>query len=337
MSLSPAPVLDFFFDCGPPPKKPDETRSRNPTQQYNILDNHSHLMTPHQQQNGRKSVDFFDVQFSNQEKIRSASPAAAANLNLYSSSPSSNQIPYSSSPSNQSMYSSSPSYRNTYSPSPLSHHTREHLPPSNQIVEHLEEFKYTGLTLNSPWTLWINRFVSNLSKEEFESNLRKIYTISTVKTFWNVFNHMPSPNHIKPQYSYHLMRNNIRPVWEDPSHTFGGMWKLRCPKKYTDTVWQELLLACVGEQFLDDINPDDEILGLSVSIRKNDDLIQVWNLNSEMAADSNVVRKIKELCPDVQFETSFYKPHHTYWQANKTTWDDNTQKKLFLLSLSNYC
>merc|ERR1712136_228989 len=174
MSLSPAPVLDFFFDCGPPPKKPDETRSRNPTQQYNILDNHSHLMTPHQQQNGRKSVDFFDVQFSNQEKIRSASPAAAANLNLYSSSPSSNQIPYSSSPSSNRMYSSSPS--------PLSHHTREHLPPSNQIVEHLEEFKYTGLTLNSPWTLWINRFVSNLSKEEFESNLRKIYTISTVKT-----------------------------------------------------------------------------------------------------------------------------------------------------------
>merc|ERR1712136_641999 len=148
MSLSPAPVLDFFFDCGPPPKKPDENSSQNPTQQYNILDDHSHLMTPHQQQNGRKSVDFFDVQFSNQEKIRSASPAAAANQNLYSSSP-----------SNQSMYSSSPSYRNTYSPSPLSHHTREHLPPSNQIVEHLEEFKYTGLTLNSPWTLWINRFV----------------------------------------------------------------------------------------------------------------------------------------------------------------------------------
>jgi len=170
MSLSPAPVLDFFFDCGPPPKKPDETRSRNPTQQYNILDNHSHLMTPHQQQNGRKSVDFFDVQFSNQEKIRSASPAAAANLNLYSSSPSSNQIPYSSSPSNQSMYSSSPSYRNTYSPSPLSHHTREHLPPSNQIVEHLEEFKYTGLTLNSPWTLWINRCVSFFSISFFYYN-----------------------------------------------------------------------------------------------------------------------------------------------------------------------
>jgi len=330
MSLSPAPVLDFFFDCGPPPKKTDENSSisgKYETQQYNLLDNHSHLMTPHHQQNGRKSVDFFDVQFSNHDKIRSASPAA--NANLYSSSPSSNQSVYSSSPSsnmyssspsNRNMYSSSPSNRNMYSssPSPLSHPTREHLPPSNQIVEHLEEFKYTGLTLNTPWTLWINRFVSNLSKEEFESNLRKIYTISTVKTFWNVFNHMPSPNHIKPQYSYHLMRNNIRPVWEDPSHTFGGMWKLRCPKKYTDTVWQELLLACVGEQFLDDINPDDEILGLSVSIRKNDDLIQVWNLNSEMAADSNVVRKIKELCPDVQFETSFYKPHHTY-SPNKTT------------------
>jgi len=278
MSLSPAPVLDFFFDCGPPPQKPQiGSNTLNYERDYSLIDHsqhHSHLLSSHQ--HGGNSVDFFDVQFSN------------CNRNIEKKKPP--QAPV----HNEHNYSCSP--------------------PSNQIVEHLEEFKYTGLTLNSPWTLWINRFVPNLSKEQFESNLRKIYTMSTVKTFWNVFNHMPLPNVVKPQYSYHLMRDNIRPVWEDASHAYGGMWKLRCPKRFTNTVWQELLLACVGEQFLDDINPDDEILGLSVSIRKNDDLVQVWNMNSAMAGDSNVIRKIKQLCPDVQFETSFYKPHHSYWQ-----------------------
>jgi len=273
MSLSPAPVLDFFFDCGPPEKKTQIDENMNYEKPYSLIDNqrHSHLLS---QERGN-SADFFDVPFSNANQIETK--------------PAHNPTNYS--------YSSS---------------------PSNQIVEHLEEFKYTGLTLNSPWTLWINRFVPNLSKEQFESNLRKIYTMSTVKTFWNVFNHMPLPNLIKPQYSYHLMRDNIRPVWEDAPHVYGGMWKLRCPKRFTNTVWQELLLACVGEQFLDDINPDDEILGLSVSIRKNDDLIQVWNMNSAMASDSDVIRKIKQLCPDVQFETSFYKPHHSYWSSRST-------------------
>jgi translation initiation factor 4E len=271
MSASPAPVLDFFFDCGPPPQ---HCRTNNNLHAYNkqykpFDDNYSHSTRLIE----NNSTDFFDLHFNDHSENKTKSDMEI----------------------------------NVHSP-----------PLSQKLVEHLEEFKYTGLMLNSPWTLWVNRFVPNLTKEEFEINLRNIYSISTVKTFWNVFNHMPSPSLIKPQYSFHLMRENIRPVWEDESNANGGMWKLRCPKKHTDTVWQELLLACVGEQFLDDVSTEDEILGLSVSVRKNDDLIQVWNLNSSAVEDSTVIQKINKLCPYVQFETSFYKPHHSYWSKNKS-------------------
>ena len=44
-------------------------------------------------------------------------------------------------------------------------------------------------------------------------------------------------------------------------------------------MWRELLLAAIGEQFLDDDDEGeedaDEVCGLSVSPRERDDLIQV--------------------------------------------------------------
>lgn len=266
MSTSPAPVLDFFFDCVPPPKTSYEyTDMYIQNKKYKLHDN----------EYSQLSKDFINNDHDIFDELANKKIQPRFELGTYP------QL-------------------------------------SKKVLDLIEEFNYTGLMLNSPWTLWVNRFVPNLSKEEFEINLRNIYTISTIKTFWNVFNHMPLPSLVKPQYSYHLMRDNIRPVWEDETNANGGMWKLRCPKKYTDRVWQELLLACVGEQFLEDVNRDDEILGLSVSVRKNDDLIQVWNLNADGAEDCGVIKKINEICPFVRFETSFYKPHHTYWSKNKS-------------------
>ena len=52
---------------------------------------------------------------------------------------------------------------------------------------------------------------------------------------------------------------------------------------------------------------DDEVLGVSVNIRKNDDLIQVWNKSSSNVDNSQIVNKIKSLLPGVEFETNFYK------------------------------
>ena len=72
-------------------------------------------------------------------------------------------------------------------------------------------------------------------------------------------------------------------------------------------VWKELLLAAIGEQFIDDVCKGDDICGLSVSPREKDDLLQIWNVQSEAVEESKVLEKIHKLLPDVRFNAEFYK------------------------------
>jgi len=118
---------------------------------------------------------------------------------------------------------------------------------------------------------------------------------------------------------YHLMRGVRRPFWEDADNVNGGYWKIKLPKFHTTTVWKELVLACIGEQFEEDCVADDEITGISVSVRESQDLIQIWNANSAHADKATVINKVKQLVPHVQFLAVFYKAHkqHYAFEGNR--------------------
>ena len=85
------------------------------------------------------------------------------------------------------------------------------------------------------------------------------------------------------------------------------------------TAWKELVLACIGEQFSSQCSDNDEVTGISVSIREREDLIQIWNSNSIEADRATVIEKIKnELLPEVQFSAVFYKGNLTTdWVKNE--------------------
>ena len=66
-------------------------------------------------------------------------------------------------------------------------------------------------------------------------------------------------------------------------------------------------MAAIGEQFTDFLGADDDICGLSISPREKDDLIQIWNINTNAVEKSRVLEKIHMLVPDVRFNAEFYK------------------------------
>jgi translation initiation factor 4E len=61
----------------------------------------------------------------------------------------------------------------------------------------------------------------------------------------------------------------------------GGCWILRIKKKHgggasvLGKMWQDMVLATIGECF-----EEPDVVGITISIRKSDDLISVWNADN---------------------------------------------------------
>ena len=114
-----------------------------------------------------------------------------------------------------------------------------------------------------------------------------------VESFWSLWTHLSPPSALQPTTDYLLFHSNIRrPVWEDPLNITGGKWIIRLRKGVSDRLWEDLVLAVVGDLF-DECkgssgseeegegkSPEKEypeICGCTISVRQSEDIISLWN------------------------------------------------------------
>ncbi|KAI8059118.1 translation initiation factor eIF 4e-like domain-containing protein [Gongronella butleri] len=174
------------------------------------------------------------------------------------------------------------------------------------------------LPLQSSWTFWYDRYIHNLPAAEYEANLQKIATVSTVQKFWSVYNNIDGPDHLGFRSNLHFMRNGIKPIWEDPKNAHGGSYNFKVNKQQSPTVWRDLIVLMVGEN----IEPwvQDELCGLSVSSRQQCDNYQLWIASTQDKNEPDGKIKatlIKHLQP-VDIQAFYFKIHknHAAFQGN---------------------
>ena len=115
------------------------------------------------------------------------------------------------------------------------------------------------------------------------SALQKIGSFETVESFWKLYVHLKRPSVLDVGVQLSLMRDsphNINiPMWE--YFPTGGCWILKIKKKREGGVsvlgkmWQDLVVGAIGEQF-----EEPDVAGISLYIRKHEDLLLVWNVDS---------------------------------------------------------
>jgi len=171
--------------------------------------------------------------------------------------------------------------------------------------------------LSTPWTFWVDRTQRGVGVEQFEANLKRIYTVYTLHRFWGVFYNIPKPSALHYRSSLHMMRDERKPIWEEQYNCIGGTFRFRCQKRDTDKVWRELLLAAIGEQLNEYVSPNDEVCGISVTVRDREDTVSVWNTNADEVDRARIFECVHKLLPDTVFVSEFYKPHSAHHAFEK--------------------
>jgi translation initiation factor 4E len=100
--------------------------------------------------------------------------------------------------------------------------------------------------------------------------------MDTVQGFWAVYIHLKRPSMLPSVSDYHFFREGIRPVWEDEANCKGGKFIMRLKKGVCDRYWEDLLLAMVGDQFME---ASDEVCGAVLSVRAQEDVLSIWTKN----------------------------------------------------------
>jgi len=125
--------------------------------------------------------------------------------------------------------------------------------------------------IKSTWIVWYRPPTPKYS--DYEKSTIALASISSVESFWAVYSHLKRPSLLPSVSDYHIFKKGIRPVWEDEANKKGGKWIVRLKKGVADRYWEDLLLAIIGDQF---VEAGDEVCGAVLSVRSGEDVLSVW-------------------------------------------------------------
>lgn len=161
--------------------------------------------------------------------------------------------------------------------------------------------------LSDNWVIWFHKVDDD--KWGIDS-YQELYTLTDLEDFHAMFNTFFNLEEKMTANAgmFFLMREGVKPLWEDEQNRRGGMWSYKVPKKEgerlkSDHVWKDLVAASVGNTLTKDPADMKYINGISISPKLDNCIFKIWNNDSR----KNDVHLITDKINGIDAEKAIYK------------------------------
>jgi translation initiation factor 4E len=147
---------------------------------------------------------------------------------------------------------------------------------TESIMENMVTSKVTQ-PLYDKWVLW-----AHLPHDTDWSlnSYKKIMTVTSVQEMVALYSVIPE-KFVKNCMLF-MMRDGIKPMWEDPLNKDGGCFSFKVSNKFVPSVWKKLSYGLVGETLTNDLRLLKIINGITISPKKSFCIIKVWLTHCKM-------------------------------------------------------
>ena len=125
--------------------------------------------------------------------------------------------------------------------------------------------------LNNKWTLW-----AHLPHDTDWSikSYKKLHTFGTVEEALSLYHTIPDK--LIVNCMLFLMRDGIKPMWEDKKNRDGGCFSYKIANKSVLSIWENLSYMLIGETLSHDPSILNTINGITISPKKHFCIIKLW-------------------------------------------------------------
>ena len=125
------------------------------------------------------------------------------------------------------------------------------------------------------------------------NSYKNIYTVSTVEETIGILDTMPEI--LVKNCMLFLMRQGVKPIWEDPKNRNGGCFSYKISNKFIFEAWKEICYALVGDNISKTPYFVRSVTGITVSPKKNFCILKIWLTNCDNQNPAIVNPDIKSI------------------------------------------
>jgi hypothetical protein len=154
--------------------------------------------------------------------------------------------------------------------------------------------------LKSKWVIWFHqKDDNNWSMESY----KKVFEIKTYYDLLYIMKHLTNVS----SGMFFLMREGIKPIYEDEKNMNGGYWSLRLVKNDTYEYFKKIAYYMVCEDLMKKGDLNAKINGISICPKINNCIVKIWNSDYTGLKMGDLRKDIDGLSS--HFEKSFYLQH----------------------------